>query len=231
MKNRLKFLEVKKRKQIIHEKDCKDRIVLGVDECSVLYMNRNRFDNDYEASLEARQLADSIAKLSRAASIHMILATQKLDRQVLPTSVSENISGRLAFRANSLQGSLVVLGSKEASELPEIPGRAIWAFGTQFSPKKINLFKNFFCRLIFKIYVTKRNDSVNQPGKYSVYDSENSTERGQERSSCFASFLITFLTATAFKGEFIPSGARSIARIKARIPIVITVSIPRPADI
>ena len=131
MKDRFKYLEAKNRKQIIPEKDGKDRIVLGVDECSVLYMNRNRLDNDYEASLEARQLADSIAKLSRAASIHMILATQKLDRQVLPTSVSENISGRLAFRANSLQGSLVVLGSKDANELPEVPGRGIWAFGTR----------------------------------------------------------------------------------------------------
>lgn len=131
MKDRFKYLEAKNRKQIIPEKDGKDRIVLGVDECSVLYMNRNRYDTDYAASLEARRLADSIAKLSRAASIHMILATQKLDRQVLPTSVSENISGRLAFRANSLQGSLVVLGTKDANELPEVPGRAIWAFGTQ----------------------------------------------------------------------------------------------------
>ena len=131
MKDRFKYLEAKNRKQIVPERDHKDRIVLGVDECSVLYMNRSRFDADYEAALAARQLADSIAKLSRAASIHMILATQKLDRQVLPTSVSENISGRLAFRANSLQGSLVVLGSKHANELPDIPGRGIWAFGTK----------------------------------------------------------------------------------------------------
>ena len=61
----------------------------------------------------------------------MILATQKLDRQVIPTSVSENISGRMAFRANSLQGSLIVLGSKDACDLPDIPGRGIWNFGTK----------------------------------------------------------------------------------------------------
>lgn len=37
----------------------------------------------------------------------------------------------MAFRANSLQGSLVVWGTKDACELPEIPGRGIWNFGTQ----------------------------------------------------------------------------------------------------
>lgn len=131
MKARFSYLEQSQRKQIVPEEDKKDRLVVGVDEASVLYMNRNKHDPDYEASIEARRLADSISKLSRAAAIHLLLATQKLDRQVIPTSVSENISGRMAFRANSLQGSLIVLGTKEASELPEIPGRGIWNFGTQ----------------------------------------------------------------------------------------------------
>ncbi len=131
MKDRFHHLEASNRKQIMPEKDKRDRIVVGVDEASVLYMTRSRTDPDYQTSIDARQLADSISKLSRAAAIHLLLATQKLDRQVIPTSVSENISGRMAFRANSLQGSMVVLGCKDACDLPEIPGRAIWAFGTQ----------------------------------------------------------------------------------------------------
>lgn len=135
MKSRFDYLEKNGLKNLVPERDKKDRIVVAVDESSVLYMNRPRIDKDYGASIEARQLADSIAKLARAAGIHLLLATQKLDKQVIPTSVSENISGRMAFRANSLQGSLVVLGTKEAMELPEIPGRGIWSFGT----KKVTL--------------------------------------------------------------------------------------------
>ena len=131
MKDRFAYLEKANKKQIIPEIDHKDRIVIGVDEASVLYMNRSKHDPEYETALEARRLADSISKLSRAAAIHLLLATQKLDRQVIPTSVSENISGRMAFRANSLQGSLIVLGSKDACDLPEIPGRGIWSFGTR----------------------------------------------------------------------------------------------------
>jgi S-DNA-T family DNA segregation ATPase FtsK/SpoIIIE len=131
MKDRFSYLEESQRKQIVPERDKKDRIIVAVDEASVLYMNRNKFDPDYENALKARMLADSISKLSRAAAIHLLLATQKLDRQVIPTSVSENISGRMAFRANSLQGSLIVLGTKDACDLPEIPGRGIWSFGTK----------------------------------------------------------------------------------------------------
>lgn len=131
MKARFDYLEATGRKKIIPGKDQKDRIIVAVDEASVLYMNRTRHDPEYESALEARRLADSISKLSRAAAINLLLATQKLDRQVIPTSVSENISGRMAFRANSLQGSLVVLGTKDASELPDIAGRGIWNFGTK----------------------------------------------------------------------------------------------------
>lgn len=126
MKERFSFLEANGLKAIEPSRDKKDRIVLAVDEASILYMNRNRYDDDYQKAIEARKLADSISKLSRAAAIHLVLATQKLDKQIIPTSVSENISGRMAFRANSLQGSLVVLGTKDASELPEIAGRGIW---------------------------------------------------------------------------------------------------------
>lgn len=131
MKARFNFLEENGLKTIIPGRDKMERIVVAVDEASVLYMKRSRYDDDYAAAMEARKLADSISKLSRAASIHLILATQKLDKQVIPTSVSENISGRMAFRANSLQGSMVVLGNKDASDLPEIPGRGIWNVGNK----------------------------------------------------------------------------------------------------
>jgi hypothetical protein len=45
-------------------------------------------------------LTDTLAKLARAASINLLLATQKLDRTVIPTSISENVSGRMGFKAS-----------------------------------------------------------------------------------------------------------------------------------
>ena len=130
MMSRFDELEKSGRKQIIPGVDKKDRIIVAVDEASVLYMKRNQYDPNKDDVLKARQLADSISRLSRASAIHLILSTQKVDKSVIPTSVTENISGRMAFRANSLQGSMVVLGCKDAADLPEIVGRGIWSFGT-----------------------------------------------------------------------------------------------------
>ncbi len=131
MMNRFTYLEQNNHKEIEPSRDKKDRIIVAVDEASVLYKNRSRYDDDFKLGLEARKLADSISKLSRAAAIHLILATQKLDKEVIPTSVSENITGRMAFRSTSLQGSLVVLGNKDSTELPQIAGRGIWSVGNK----------------------------------------------------------------------------------------------------
>ena len=131
MKIRFGYLEEKGKKSILPKRDKKDRIVVVVDEASVLYMSRGPHDPDKDNAIEARNLADSIAKLSRAAAIHLVLATQKVENKVIPTSVTENISGRMVFRVNSFQGSNQVIGTKAAMMLPEIPGRGIWHFGTK----------------------------------------------------------------------------------------------------
>ena len=46
------------------------------------------------------------------------------------TSISDNISGRMCFKTNSLQGSTLVLGNKDALDLPAISGRGIWLVGS-----------------------------------------------------------------------------------------------------
>lgn len=130
MKSRFKYLENNGRKVIEPAIDKMDRIIVGVDEASVLYTTPGTNDPDKNKVLEARKLTDSIAKLSRAASIHLLLATQKVEAQIIPTTVTENITGRMMFRSNSFQGSNQMLGSKEAMTLPKIPGRGIWSCGT-----------------------------------------------------------------------------------------------------
>ena len=131
MRRRFKFMEKEKIKEIIPERDKMDRIIVAVDEASVLFSALGRHDPDHELTQAARKLIDTLSKLSRAAAINLILATQKLEKQVIPTTVSENISARMAFKANSLQGSLLVTGSKDALDLPEIKGRGIWVYGSK----------------------------------------------------------------------------------------------------
>lgn len=132
MEWRFQYMEEKGYKRIEPGRDKMDLIVVGVDEASVLYTKPSARSPDADFIAEARDLTDSLAKLARAAAIHLILATQKVTKETIDTKIQENIGGRMCFRMNTLQGSLTVLGNKMAFELPDHKGRAIWSAGNQF---------------------------------------------------------------------------------------------------
>ena len=131
MEARFDYLEEIGEQQINPDKHPFDRIILGIDEASVLYAQARRDDEDYHLICEARNLTEKIAKLGRAASINLILATQKVSKESIDTRIQENISGRICFKTGTLEGSMRVLGHGKASHLPATPGRAIWQFGTE----------------------------------------------------------------------------------------------------
>jgi DNA segregation ATPase FtsK/SpoIIIE-like protein len=133
MKERFQLLERNGHKQIDPERDGKDLILVGVDEASVLYGKRRGDRSGNNMTTMARELTDEIAKLGRAACIHLIMATQKVTNESIDTKIQENVGGRICFRVNSLQGSNTVLGNKKAYELPDIKGRAIWGAGNDFT--------------------------------------------------------------------------------------------------
>lgn len=131
MNKRFKYLETKGFKSIEPQRDKMDRIVIAVDEASELYADKSKFDSDYEDSAQIQSLTNSIARLGRAAGIHLILATQKVNKESINTVIQENISARMCFKMNTLQGSLQVLGNKSALDLSTIPGRGIWQWGNE----------------------------------------------------------------------------------------------------
>ena len=131
MKSRFDYLEKNRLKSIDCSRDKKDRIVIAIDESSVLYTKSGSDDVLSKLVTEARSLTDEIAKLSRAAGIHLILATQKVSKETVDTKVQENIAGKMCFKMNTLQGSVAILGNKDAFELSQIAGRGIWSLGSQ----------------------------------------------------------------------------------------------------
>jgi hypothetical protein len=132
MDRRFNYLEKKKLKEIDPVRDKMDKIIIGVDEASVLYTKSKSNSVKKKFIEEARELTDELSKLSRAAGIHLILATQKVTKETIDTKVQENIGGRMCFRMNTLQGSMTVLGNKLALKLPDVKGRGIWASGNKF---------------------------------------------------------------------------------------------------
>jgi S-DNA-T family DNA segregation ATPase FtsK/SpoIIIE len=131
MNRRFEYLEKTGLTAIDCKRDKLDRIVVLVDEASELF-TVGKSSKTVKASAEsARELADKIAKLGRVAGIHLILATQKVVKETIDTRVQLNIDARMIFRVNTTAGSITVLGSKLAADLPEIKGRGIWSVGGQ----------------------------------------------------------------------------------------------------
>ena len=131
MNSRFKHLEKVGRAAVVLKKDKMNHLFIAVDEASLLYGKVARTDPHFASVAEARQLTNDIAKRGRAACISLILATQKITKETIDTAIQENITGRICFRMNTLQGSMIVLGNKLAMELPDIPGRAVWQCGNE----------------------------------------------------------------------------------------------------
>ncbi len=74
-------------------------------------------------------LVGKIARLGRAAGIHMVLATQRPDAKVLPGEVKANLDARIAQGRMDKTPSDMTLNSQAATKLPPIKGRAIYRAG------------------------------------------------------------------------------------------------------
>jgi len=138
MDKRYKFLEKNNRKKINPERDGRPLIIVAVDEASVIFGAKSASSKLKELTGEARELCEKIAKLGRAAGIHMILATQRATKTSIDTSTLDNLEARLCFRTRSVSGSNALLGDKSGSELPNIPGRAIWQIGAEATTVQVH---------------------------------------------------------------------------------------------
>lgn len=130
MDRRFRYMEEKRLTEIQSERDKLDRIVVAVDEASVLFTVEKSSKENRQTALSARDLTDKLAKLGRAAGIHVILATQKVVKETIDTRVQTNINAKMCFRVNTVASSMTVLGNKKAADLPDIKGRAIWSVGS-----------------------------------------------------------------------------------------------------
>ena len=131
LKRRFAYLEKRGFKSIDPERDEMDRIVVAVDEASDLYAKGGLSKADKELIEEAQQYTDQIAKKGGAAAIHLIICTQKFVKEVIPTVIADNLTGKMCFRVTSRPASQNVLGTDDAFGLSKVAGRAIWRVGNK----------------------------------------------------------------------------------------------------
>ncbi|USN48059.1 MAG: DNA translocase FtsK [Pseudobdellovibrionaceae bacterium] len=122
MNRRYKFLEDKGLKSIDPMRDKLDLIVVGVDEAAALFGKKS--------NALASQHIGELARLARAAGIHLIPSTQKPVKEAISTETLDNLPGRMTFRMISSAASNVAMGGNLAKKLPAIKGRAMWTNGS-----------------------------------------------------------------------------------------------------
>ena len=133
MERRYRYLEKNGFKSIDSSRDKMDRIVVGIDECTDLTSKVAKNHPLYLTIEKSKLSLDHLARKARACGIHLILATQKIDRHSIDTRIQENIEGRIALRMNTMENSVRVLQNSLSYHLPSIAGRAIWKRGADYT--------------------------------------------------------------------------------------------------
>lgn len=77
----------------------------------------------------ARHVLSRVARQGRALGVHLIVATQRPDSKSLDPQVKANLTGVICFQMMNDASSIAVLGNGRATDLPKVPGRAIWKDG------------------------------------------------------------------------------------------------------
>lgn len=101
-----------------------DRQVVVIDEAFDLFMV-GAYANAKQVA-QARRNASKIAAQGRAVGIHIVVATQRPDKNAIDPQMKSNLTGKVCFRVSDIPTSNTILNNKLAYEIPDIKGRAIW---------------------------------------------------------------------------------------------------------
>lgn len=102
-----------------------DRIVFACDELAELLDTTGMSKEEKAQIKEIESCISKIARLGRAVGIHLILATQRPDADVLNGQIKSNMTYRLCGRANEVL-SRIILDSTDASKLIPTDSRGIF---------------------------------------------------------------------------------------------------------
>lgn len=74
---------------------------------------------------EAIRMLHTIARLGRAAGIHLVLATQRPDATILAGGLGGNLDARIVMGQHGAHASELALGNDAAAHLPKVRGRGV----------------------------------------------------------------------------------------------------------
>ena len=109
------------------------RLIFACDEVAEVLDKTGRSKEEKELLAQIENRMSTIARLGRAFGIHMILATQRPDANILPGQIKNNLDCRVCGRADNVLSQIILDNTSAADEIPkDARGRFITNTGTVF---------------------------------------------------------------------------------------------------
>lgn len=107
------------------------RIGVICDEVAEMLDKKGASKEDKDLMTQIEGKISSLARLSRATGINLILGMQRPDANVLTGQIKNNIPIRIAGRFADKTASEIVLGNTDACHIPDIKGRFMYKVGNE----------------------------------------------------------------------------------------------------
>ena len=109
------------------------RLVFACDEVAELLDRTGRSKEEKERLGQIENRLATLARLGRAFGIHLILATQRPDVNILPGQIKNNLDFRVCGRADNVLSQIILDNTSAADQIPkDARGRFITGDGTVF---------------------------------------------------------------------------------------------------
>ena len=110
-----------------------ERLIFACDEVAEV-LDRTGADSERKKLLgQIENRLATIARLGRAFGIHLILATQRPDANIIPGQIKNNMDFRVCGRADSVLSQIILDNTSAAEQIPkDARGRFITGDGTVF---------------------------------------------------------------------------------------------------
>lgn len=109
------------------------RLVFACDEVAEMLDKTGRSKEDKERLGQIENRLATLARLGRAFGIHLILATQRPDANILPGQIKNNLDFRVCGRADNVLSQIILDNTSAADQIPkDARGRFITGDGTVF---------------------------------------------------------------------------------------------------
>lgn len=140
--------ELEGRKELFHNMECPNldtynsrvdpilrlgRFIFACDEIAEVLDKTGLNKEQKELLSQIESKLSTIARQGRAFGIHLILATQRPDANILPGQIKNNIDCRVCGRADNVLSQIILDCADAADRVPkDIPGRFLTSDGTLF---------------------------------------------------------------------------------------------------